>query len=375
MQSLEMTRLLQAFETMFPHGFIRIINQNNKIVQKTTLPPGFPDEPVSYSGFQEILTVYGKEGQTFYQLSFPIPPINQLFVCLPTAQVEDVLTAAKMADSTIQLFLSHQGQSSPFPRQSDMTLLLDHLLHPASTEDHTYTVLLAAELGIDLSLPRAVCIFHVEHSAKAHAAKAQTAYSILQTMRSFISSGSQDMLGAFGSCEIILCHVMEENGKDSAQLLESLYMYINKNYPVTCSVGIGLTVNSIDRYADSLSSARAAFLYAHNRANVPKRIFYITDFLVEHLVYEIPEAVFEHFFEKELSYLKTSETALETIEALITHNMDIHLAAEALFIHRNTMVFRLNQLKKQLGMNPLHKDNDRFRLILLYHYYIKKETL
>ena len=55
-----------------------------------------------------------------------------------------------------------------------------------------------------------------------------------------------------------------------------------------------------------------------------------------------------------------------------TCNMDISMAAEALFIHRNTMVFRLNQLKKQLNLNPFHKDNDRFKLILLYHYFTKK---
>lgn len=33
---------------------------------------------------------------------------------------------------------------------------------------------------------------------------------------------------------------------------------------------------------------------------------------------------------------------------------------------------RLNQLKKQLNLNPFHKDNDRFKLILLYHYFTKK---
>ncbi|MBT9829661.1 hypothetical protein GPL19_27650 [Enterocloster bolteae] len=33
---------------------------------------------------------------------------------------------------------------------------------------------------------------------------------------------------------------------------------------------------------------------------------------------------------------------------------------------------RINQLKKQLNLNPFHKDNDRFKLILLYHYFTKK---
>ena len=34
---------------------------------------------------------------------------------------------------------------------------------------------------------------------------------------------------------------------------------------------------------------------------------------------------------------------------------------------------RINQLKKQLNLNPFHKDNDRFKLILLY-YFTKKDN-
>ena len=147
---------------------------------------------------------------------------------------------------------------------------------------------------------------------------------------------------------------------------------LNKNYFVSCRIGVGLTVTNIGHYCDSSISAQAVFRYAQNRPDMEKRIYYIDDFLAEHLVYEIPEHSFEHFFKNELDYMKISPTAQETIGALVACNMDISMAAEALFIHRNTMVFRLNQLKKQLNLNPFHKDNDRFKLILLYHYFTKK---
>ena len=59
---------------------------------------------------------------------------------------------------------------------------------------------------------------------------------------------------------------------------------------------------------------------------------------------------------------------VETIKALIYADMNVFTAAETLQIHRNTMVSRLNQLKKQLKLDPQHNDNDRFKLILIYHY-------
>ena len=237
----------------------------------------------------------------------------------------------------------------------------------------TYTALLAAELGFDMSLPRAVCIFRIEQDLKNPASKISSTRSILQTIHNFAaSSGSQDIIGAFGNSELILCHVMgAESGKDT-KLLENIYTYINKNYFVSCCIGVGLTVTDIGHYCDSFISAQAVFRYAQNRPDREKRIYYIDDFLAEHLVYEIPEHFFEHFFKNELNYVKATPIAQETIGALVACNMDISMAAEALFIHRNTMVFRLNQLKKQLNLNPFHKDNDRFKLILLYHYFTKK---
>lgn len=42
--------------------------------------------------------------------------------------------------------------------------------------------------------------------------------------------------------------------------------------------------------------------------------------------------------------------------------------AEALYVHRNTVLFRVNRIKKMLCIDPLHRDNDRALLRLLYLY-------
>lgn len=376
MQSTELNKLYHSLQSIFPKACIQIIDRENRLAAGDcdATPVSSPPE---YHNFKEIQTITTDEGETWYRMSFPIHPTNQLFLYLPSAEAEDILTAAKMADSVIQLFLSKPVPSVKSPRPSDTMLLLDHLFHPAGEEDDTYTALLAAELGFDMSLPRAVCIFTIEMDQKGPASKAQTSYSILQTIRSFASSpGSQDILGSFGSSELILCHVMEQDDSRDLKLLESLYTYINKNYPVICSIGVGLTVKDISSYETSFISAQATFRYARNRSGEPAktRIYHVSDFFAEHLVYEIPDSFFEHFFHRELTYLQGAPLAAETVKALVDNNMDIVSASEALYIHRNTMVFRLNQLKKQLHLNPLHRDSDRFKLILLHHYYRKKSN-
>lgn len=380
MQSTEITRLYQSFKNIFPTAHIKIIDHNSNVVIggegmscNAAIRDGTPCLPMEerYSNYKEIQTIHGQDDEPLHKLSFPLPPQNQLFVYIPSRDVEDILTAAKMADSVVQLFLTRPAQAAQSARQSDTMLLLDHLFHPSNAEEDTYTALLAAELGFDMSLPRAVCILRIEPDTRNPVSRMQPSHAILQTIRNFTAAGSQDIIGAFGASELILCHVMEDAAQD-IRLLENIYTYINKNYPVTCRMGVGLTVTDLSHYGDSFISAQSVFRYAQSRPRTGTCIYFASDYLAEHLVCQIPEAFFEHFLSQELSYMKATPTAPETIRALVENNMDILPAAESLFIHRNTMVFRLNHLKKQLRLNPLHRDSDRFKLILLHHYYIKK---
>ena len=371
MQENEMIKLFQTIREIFPEGFLQLLDKNSHIIQETPRPAAYPDEPASYDRFKEIVSLKNAQGETFYKLAFHIAPIYMLLLIIPAAGTEDVFTSAKMTESVIQLFQSRPARNARTSQQSDMALLLDHLLHPASTEDHTCTALLAAELDLDMSLSRAVCLLRFQTPEKmSPSARASTVQSYLQMVRNFVSaSGSQDILGSFGSSEIILCHVMTEEAPTF--FFDNLYDYLKKNSAFTCSIAVGLTVNNLNDYASSFSSAKSAFRYASNKPAARKNIYYVTDFLAEHLVHQLSDSILEHFFRTELTWLEGNASAVKTIQALVENNMDLVSSAESLFIHRNTMVFRMNQLKKYLNINPLHKDNDRFKLILLYHYYRK----
>jgi DNA-binding CsgD family transcriptional regulator len=57
----------------------------------------------------------------------------------------------------------------------------------------------------------------------------------------------------------------------------------------------------------------------------------------------------------------------ETLAALCTHDLNISETARALFIHRNTLLYRLDKLKKQTGLDPRQfSDALLFRLAMLF---------
>ena len=68
MQENEMLKLFQAIREIFPESFLQLLDKNNHIIQETPRSEYYPDEPVSYSGFKEIVSLKNAQGEAFYKL-------------------------------------------------------------------------------------------------------------------------------------------------------------------------------------------------------------------------------------------------------------------------------------------------------------------
>lgn len=110
MQENEMLKLFQAIREIFPESFLQLLDKNNHMIQETLRSEYYPDEPVSYSGFKEIVSLKNAQGEAFYKLTFPVAPIYMLRLLIPAAKTEDVFISAKMAESIIQLFQANQPE-------------------------------------------------------------------------------------------------------------------------------------------------------------------------------------------------------------------------------------------------------------------------
>lgn len=64
-------------------------------------------------------------------------------------------------------------------------------------------------------------------------------------------------------------------------------------------------------------------------------------------------------------------TCAETIGALIRTNYNFGMAADMLFVHKNTLVYRYKRLKEMLGVDPMTSAGDRAFLELFYAYLLR----
>ena len=261
-------------------------------------------------------------------------------------------------------------------RQDETLLFLNRLFNVVTEDDAAYVTLSALRFGYQLNLERAICAFdiHIDDSdQKLH----ETIFSsIIKFIRSTSTFSDQDILACFNERQIVYCLCLKPGESPLRQrcytYLSELYIHLMEQFNITLRIGVGSPPTSVQEYGQAFLSAQNALrfsqIFRSNRA-----INFDEDFILESEISELPTEVTEHFFGQAAHMLRQAPQWFETLDALVKNNMDINAAASYLYVHRNTVVFRLNQIKKKLGLNPFRSDSDRFALIALYIYMMLHE--
>jgi purine catabolism regulator len=138
--------------------------------------------------------------------------------------------------------------------------------------------------------------------------------------------------------------------------------------PIRC--GVGKPASDLSHWRDSFSQAGQALEMA--RRFRERKLLYFPDLSVYRLLFQ-----FEHnpeliaFQEEILGPLLAYEGGLEllqTLEVYFEHNGSLTQAAEALYIHRNTLIYRLERISELAGLD-LNKPETRLAVDLALHIY------
>ena len=104
-----------------------------------------------------------------------------------------------------------------------------------------------------------------------------------------------------------------------------------------------------------------------------KRSLFFYDHLDEYMKHQLPflvlHKVFDVFAKQYTDEFK--QLYMEHIGALYENNYSMQESAKRLYIHKNTLAFRLDKIKNQLGLNPMQSARDR-ELIDYFYYYLKQ---
>ena len=284
----------------------------------------------------------------------------------------DVEHLFQLVLSIQRLILKNQRLNAEISGDQDkMSLLLNRLFSMNTSDDIAYTAISAVSMGYDMTLPRIICLFKLQSTQDGGGLQESTLQSITGIIKNHGKIGPQDLIGRVNSNQIVLCKTIPSTLSSVHQhcqpILSSICASLMELYPISVQVGIGEVCYSFSDYSTSFLEITQV-LRCQELLGVKRAFNYTSDNQLELEILRLPLSQTAHFLNEKLSILERSPQFLETIEALLLYNMNIRDAAEHLFVHHNTVVFRINRIKELLSLDPLQKNSDLAMLTMLYMY-------
>ncbi|MBU2439381.1 helix-turn-helix domain-containing protein [bacterium] len=237
-------------------------------------------------------------------------------------------------------------------------------------------------VGYDILIPRValvVDIYQFEKTAKQslqafkgskegeiHLQKLKN--DVLKTIQGIFADTPQEIVSYTGGDRFVVLKTI--NLKDSDEILRKKLFRIGKKIKDTISQKMKFKVTiGIGEYHEDIQGLNKSFKEATQALDVGTRlggagdIYHVDNLGVGKLLAEIREESQQEFMEKTIYSTKNNkekkinEFLLETLQGFFDNNLSITQTAKALFVHRNTLLYRLERVKKITGLDPKKFDD------------------
>ena len=281
------------------------------------------------------------------------------YILLAKGGSDDVYMVGKMAAFQVQNLLV--AYKERFDKDNFIkNLLLDNLLLVDIYNR-------AKKLHIETNVKRIVFIIETQHEKDVNA---------LETVRSLFSTKTKDFITAVDEKNIILVKEVKpgETYDDLEKTATSIVDMLNTESLTRVSVAFGTIVNEIKDVSRSYKEAKMAL-------DVGKIFFEEKDVIaystlgIGRLIYQLPIPLCKMFI-KEIFDGKSpdefDEETLTTINKFFENSLNVSETSRQLYIHRNTLVYRLDKLQKSTGLDlRVFEDAITFKIALMVVKYMK----
>ena len=160
---------------------------------------------------------------------------------------------------------------------------------------------------------------------------------------------------------------------DLEQLARSIVDTLSSEFYTRVTVGIGSVIEGIKDLARSFKEAQIA-LEVGKVFDTEKAIVSYDNLGIARLIYQLPTTLCETFLQevfKHSSIDSLDQETLFTIQKFFENNLNVSETSRKLFVHRNTLVYRLEKIKKITGLDLREFDHAIvFKIALMVKKYL-----
>lgn len=282
-----------------------------------------------------------------------------LYVLVAKGSTDDVYMIGKIAVCQIQnLAIAYKER---FDRNNFFqNLLLDNLLLVDIYNR-------AKKLHVEVSAPRAV--FLVE-------ARPEKDGIVTEFLKGMFSAQSGDYITTVDESSVILIKSLEPNARheDLLEIADTIVGTMNTEAMLNVKVSFGTVVQELKDVSKSYKEAKMA-LDVGKIFYAERNVAAYSTLGIGRLIYQLPVNLCKIFIEEifgENIPSELDEETLTTINKFFENNLNVSETSRQLFVHRNTLVYRIEKIQKSSGLDLRNFDDAlTFKIALMVVNYMK----
>ncbi len=227
------------------------------------------------------------------------------------------------------------------------------------------------ELHFNSDISRVVFLINIVSSNDV------SAYDVIQNL---FPDKNKDFVFNITETDIVLVKEIKNNidVKDLEKLARSISDTLQTEFFTRVNVGIGTPVMGVKDLARSFKEAQIA-IEVGKVFDTEKNIISYDNLGIARLIYHLPTTLCETFLKevfKKGSIDSLDHETLFTIQRFFENNLNVSETSRKLFVHRNTLVYRLDKIKKLTGLDLREFDHAIiFKIALMVRKYLSADPV
>lgn len=320
---------------------------------------GYTNEFISLD-LNETYDYFIRDGYTY--MPFGPKPKNEYYAFVEGTDetAYKYVSLLSVALSNLQQFYDEKYDRNNFVKN----VVLDNIL-PGDIQ------LKARELHFNSSVTRVVFLIRIVASNDV------SAFDVIQNL---FPDKSKDFVFTISETDIVLIKEVRPNieSGDLEKLAFSIADTLLSEFYTRVNIGVGTVVDNVRNLAVSFREAQIA-LEVGKVFDTDKSIISYENLGVARLIYHLPTNLCETFLKevfKKGSIESLDQETLFTIQKFFENNLNVSETSRKLFVHRNTLVYRLEKIKKLTGLDLREFDHAIiFKIALMVKKYLSSNPV
>ncbi len=204
--------------------------------------------------------------------------------------------------------------------------------------------------------------------------------SVFDVVQNLFPEKNKDFVISINETDVALVKEVKSDisSRDLENLASSIADTLSGEFYCHVVIGIGSTVSNLRDLAKSFKEAQAA-LEVGKVFDTDKTIISHDNLGIARLIYQLPTTLCDTFLRevfKRGSIESLDRETLFTIQKFFENNLNVSETSRKLFVHRNTLVYRLEKIKKITGLDLREFDHAIiFKIALMVNKYLKANPI